>query len=135
MTETLETRLTIESWDEKPYREFDDGRKFTTANVTLTSQDGPLVGEATWAALMYYAADGTSTYVGQMQFTGTLGGRTGSFVMQGQGGYDGKTARLVSAILAESGTGDLAGITGSSECVSTHADYPLWPMALSYTLD
>jgi len=39
MTTHLETRLKIDSWDEKPYRELEDGRKFTRANVALSVSD------------------------------------------------------------------------------------------------
>jgi len=34
----------------------------------------------------------------------------------------------------ESGTGGLAGITGTCTSESTHADYPFMPLALSYRL-
>jgi Protein of unknown function (DUF3224) len=132
MTKKLETRLEIAAWDEKPYREFDDGRKFTRANVTLKGSADGLDAEATWEALMYYAADGTGTYVGLMHLTGKLDGREGSFVMEGRGTYDGKQARVESTVVAGSGTGGLAGISGTSESVSTHEDYPFWPMTITY---
>src|SRR5882757_7572374 len=113
MTKTIETKLAIASWDEKPYREFDDGRKFTRANVTLKGSDDSLEGEATWEALMYYAADGSGTYVGLMHVTGKLEGREGSFVLEGRGTYDGKQARIESTMVSGSGTGELAGISGT----------------------
>ena len=135
MTKTIETKLAIASWDEKPYREFDDGRKFTRANVTLKGSDDSLEGEATWEALMYYAADGSGTYVGLMHVTGKLEGREGSFVLEGRGTYDGKQARIESTMVSGSGTGELAGISGTSESVSTHEDYPFWPMTLRYDVE
>src|SRR5215472_9068483 len=92
MTTHLETKLKIESWDEKPYRELDDGRKFTRANVQLTVAEERIEAEATWDALMYYLADGTTSYVGLMHVTGRLGDRTGSFVLQGSGRFDGREA-------------------------------------------
>jgi hypothetical protein len=133
MTETMDTKLKIESWDENPYREFDDGRKFTRADVVLT---GPADGlsSATFDALMYYHADGTSTYVTLMHVTGRLGGRSGSFVLQGHGTYDGTTARGKSWIVEGSGTDELAGITGTGESTSTHADYPHMPFTLAYDI-
>jgi hypothetical protein len=135
MTKTIETKLAIASWDEKPYREFDDGRKFTRANVTLKGSDDGLEGEATWEALMYYAADGSGTYVGLMHITGKLEGREGSFVLEGSGTYDGKQARIESTVVSGSGTGELAGISGTSKSVSTHEDYPFWPMTLLYDVE
>jgi len=60
-------------------------------------------------SLLYYRADGTSEYVSIMEITGTLGGRSGSFVLQGAGNYDGKTARVATTVVPGSGTGELAG--------------------------
>ena len=133
MTKTLETKLTIESWDEQPSRELADGRKFTRAEVGLKGADG--IGSASYEALMYYAADGTSTYVTMMHVTGTLDGRSGSFVLTGSGTYDGTTAAGGSSIVPGSGTGELTGISGSASSSSTHDDYPFMPLTISYELD
>ena len=38
-------------------------------------------------------------------------------------------------IIDGSGTGDLAGISGSAQSVSTHADYPYLPLTLTYELE
>jgi hypothetical protein len=132
MTKRLETKLEIKSWDEKPYRELDDGRKFTRANVVLAGiGDGP--SEGCFESLMYYCADGTSTYVSLMQITGELDGRAGTIVLRGQGTYDGATARLRFDVVEA--TGDLSGLTGGGESVSTHEDYPLMPLTLTYEVE
>jgi hypothetical protein len=133
MTETLDTKLKIVSWDEKPYREFGDGRKFTRAEVTLEgTEDG--IESATFEALMFYRADGTSSYVTFMQITGEIGGRSGGFVLQGEGVYDGRTAIGTSSVVPGSGTGELAGISGTMSSSSTHDDYPNMPLTLTYDL-
>jgi hypothetical protein len=134
MTKTLEAKLRIESWDEKPHREFDDGTKFTRADVALTGPEDGL-SCASFEAVMYYQADGTSTYVTLMHITGTLDGRSGGFVLQGHGSYDGKTARGESHVVKGSGTGDLAGLSGTSQSVSTHDDYPFMPLTLEYEIE
>jgi len=129
----METKLEITSWDEKPYREFDDGRKFSKAEVTLTGTGDGLTG-GSFESLLYYRADGTSEYVSILEITGTLGGRSGSFVLQGAGSYDGTTARFEVTVVPGSGTGDLAGISGTAESASTHADYPNMPLTIRYEL-
>jgi hypothetical protein len=134
MTTTKRTRLGITSWDEQPYRELADGRVLKRAEVVLSGGGDGATIEATWNSLLYYNADGTSTYVGVMHATGTLDDRTGSFVMVGQGTYDGTTARMTTDIVAGSGTGGLVGIAGRGEHESTHADYPQWPLVLRYDL-
>jgi hypothetical protein len=132
MSDILETKLEIKSWDEKPYRELGDGRKFTKADVVLSSEE---LTSASFEALMYYRADGTSTYVTLMHVTGNLGGRSGSFVLQGQGTYDGTKARVEFRVVPGSGTDELAGISGTGESVSTHDDYPFMPLKLTYVLE
>ena len=133
MQKTVEDRLKIESWDEKPYRELGEGDKLTRADVLLSGPDDGLT-SATFEALMYYRADGTSAYVTLMHITGTLDGRAGSFVLQGQGTFDGKAARGESHVVEGSGTGELAGLGGMCESVSTHDDYPFMPLTLKYDI-
>jgi len=77
MTRTLETKLQIADWDEKPYRELPDGRRFTRAEVRLTGSAGEGLAAGAFEALMYYRADGTGTYVTLMSLDATLGGRAG----------------------------------------------------------
>lgn len=137
MTTTLQLKLTIESWDEQPYRELPDGRKFTRADVGLSGDESTgasTIQSAAYEALMYYAADGTSSYVTLIQVAGTLDGKTGSFVLAGSGTYDGTTAAGESRIVPGSGTGELAGISGSASSTSTHQDYPFMPLSISYEL-
>lgn len=130
---TLATRLKIESWDEAPTREFDDGGKVTRAAVVLSDGTEGLTG-GTFESVMYYRPDGTSRYVTVTHLSATLDGRSGSFVLTGEGTFDGVTAAGTSEVVPGSGTQDLAGITGSCESISTHADYPFMPLTLTYDL-
>src|SRR5215472_4919981 len=113
----LETRFKIDSWDEKPYRELEDGRKFTRANVALSVADEGIEARATWDAVLYYAADGTSSYVGLMHVEGRLGDRSGSFLMEGTGRYDGTEARGESTVVPSTATGELRGLRGTAVSV------------------
>ena len=133
MQKITAAKLKIESWDEKPYREFSDGGKLTRADVLLSGPGDGLT-SATFEALMFYRADGTSDYVTLMHITGTLDGRPGSFVLQGHGTYDGTTARAQSQVVQGSGTGELAGLNGTAESVSSHQDYPFMPLTLKYDI-
>lgn len=130
---TLVTKLEIKSWNEKPYRELDDGSKFTRADVTLAGT-GDELESGTLEAIMYYRGDGTTAYVSVMQLSGTIDGRSGSFVLRGNGDFDGTTARGEMEIVDGSGTAGLAGITGTARSVSTHADYPYMPLEITYAL-
>ncbi|MET0864050.1 MAG: DUF3224 domain-containing protein [Nakamurella sp.] len=127
---TLTTTLEIKSWDEQPYREFDDGRKFTRSAVQLGSNDG--IESATFEALMFYRPDGTCSDASLMQITANLDGKSGSFVLRGSGEYDGTTANGEYQIVA--GEGGLAGISGKLTSASTKQDYPNMPITLTYQL-
>jgi len=133
MTVTLTTKMRIASWDESPVEEFHDGSKLTRAQVQLSDgEQGLASGSA--GMLAYYRPDGTSSYVTVMRLTGILDGRAGSFVLRGDGTFDGTTASGRMTVVTGSGTGGLAGITGTCESVSTHADYPFMPLTLAYEL-
>jgi len=133
MTTTLTTRLAIAAWDEAPAREYDDGSKVTRAAVTLADGADGLTG-GTFDSVMYYRPDGTSSYVTVMHLSATLQGRSGSFVLTGEGRYDGTTATGTCHVVPGSGTGELTGITGTCTSVSTHADYPFMPLTVTYDL-
>ena len=131
MTNKLETTIKIDSWDEKPSEEYDDGTKLAHAVVKLTEgNDGLRTGHL--ESVLYYGADGTSSYVGVLRLDAELDGRSGSFTALGHGEYDGTTASSTMPIIE--GTGELDGIAGSVSSSSTHADYPNMPLVIEYTL-
>lgn len=133
MAVTLTTKMRIASWDESPIEEFDDGSKLTRAQVRLADgKDGLASGSS--GMLAYYRPDGTSSFVTVMRVIGILDGRAGSFVLRGNGVFDGTTASGRMNVVAASGTGGLVGISGTCESVSTHADYPFMPLTLAYEL-
>jgi hypothetical protein len=133
MTTRATGKFEIKSWDEAPYLELDEGRKFTRASVAQLG-DGDIVGESRWESLMYYRADGTASYVGLIHVVGRLGEREGSFVLRATGEYADGTARAALEVVPGSGTGALAGLRGTGESTSTHADYPYVPYTLDYDI-
>jgi uncharacterized protein DUF3224 len=131
MTNTIETTIKIEGWDEQPTQEFDDGTKVAHAVVTLTEgNDGLVAGHM--ESVLYYTADGTSTYAGAIRLEAELDGRKGAFTAVGEGGYDGTTA--ISTMRIVEGTGGLAGMTGTVSSSSTHEDYPDMPLVIAYEI-
>ena len=59
------------------------------------------------------SVEGSAGYVAIEQVTGTLGGRTGSFVLQHSGTMTRGTPQLVITVVPDSATGELAGLTGT----------------------
>ena len=131
MTTTIKTTIKIDNWDEKPSAEYDDGTKVAHAVVSLTEgNDGLRTGHL--ESVLYYGADGTSSYVGVLHLDGELDGKAGSFTAIGDGEYDGTTASSTMPIIG--GTGELDGITGSVSSSSTQDDYPNMPLVIAYEL-
>lgn len=124
----------IKSWDEDTYAEIEGGGKLNRARVTV-GLTGVIEGESNWEFLMCYREDGTSDYVGFEHVTGRIGERSGSFVMQVTGAYDGQEATGTSVVVPGSATGDLGGLRGRSSSTSTSEDYPKVDFTFDYDFE
>ena len=104
--------VTIEA--EPPFFE-QDGIKLNR-NVVRKQFSGDLVGksEAQMVAA-YTATPGSAGYVAIEHFSGSVGGKSGSFLMQHHGLMEKGEAALTVTIVPDSGTGELAGISGTLE--------------------
>ena len=104
--------VTIEA--EPPFLE-QDGIKLNR-NVVRKEFSGDLVGksEAQMVAA-YTATPGSAGYVAIEHFTGSVGGKGGSFLLQHHGLMERGEAALTVTIVPDSGTGELAGISGTLE--------------------
>ena len=67
------------------------GGKLTAPSVTQTFT-GDVEGDGAVQWLMSYRKDGTADFVGLQRVRGSIGGRTGTFVMETIGEFDGKVA-------------------------------------------
>src|SRR5262245_21975934 len=114
MTKRANATFEVKGWDEKPYQEGPGSAKLTRASVRKTFQ-ADLNGESTLEYLMAYPGDGSASFVGIEQVTGTLDGREGSFVLQHSGSDDGHTATGQWTVVPGSGTGQLKGLSGQGE--------------------
>jgi hypothetical protein len=131
MTAKAEFRIT--SWDEHAYAEFDAGRKLAQANTTQ-DYNGDLAGTGTTTMLLYYgAADAPVYYTSAEHFTGTLHGRTGTFVAQGKGTFADGVADTAWFIVPGSGTGELAGLRGDGTATAVRGEQSV-PVTVDYQL-
>jgi hypothetical protein len=123
MTDTTGTAtgsFKIAGWDEQPWAEAEGAPKLTHARTTATYR-GDLEGEGTAGLLMLY--DGTdATYGGYERITGTLGGRSGSFVLRLEGGFEQGAARTSWTVAEGTGTGGLAGLRGTGGYAASHGE-------------
>jgi hypothetical protein len=112
----------IASWDENPYAEFEGVGKLTRA-ITSQTYTGDLAGESRGDSLMYYGRpDAPVYYTGLERFTGTLGGKTGSFVLQAKGTFTNGVAETSWFVVPGSGTDELAGLRGEGGYKAGHGE-------------
>jgi hypothetical protein len=112
MPSSLKGTFTIDNWDENPALEAESGSKVTRADV-VRSFDGDVEGVGTVEWLMAYDDDGSAVFVGLERVVGKLAGKSGTFVLQHVGRFDGQKAQADLVVVSGSGTGDLAGVRGS----------------------
>ena len=111
----------LDSWDEKPYDEIEGAPKLTRVKVTKTYH-GDIEGESTLEYLMMYRQDGTASFVGLERVVGSLGGRSGTFVLQHKGTFEGGKAKVDCFVVSDSGTGELRGLRGEGGFAAGHAE-------------
>jgi hypothetical protein len=102
----------VESWDEAPILESGDPAPKVTRAVVKKSYSGDIAGEGTVEWLMGYQDDGTATFVGLERVVGRVGERSGSFVLQHNGTFDGTLAKSTIVVVPGSGTEDLRELRG-----------------------
>ena len=101
--------FTNDRYDEVPYADA-DGAELSRVHISRTFT-GDLVGEST-AEVMIAKSEGGGGYVGHDRISGTLNGKSGTFVIQHGGimGPDGISN--TGTIVPGTGTGELHGISG-----------------------
>lgn len=119
MATTLTGTASLDSWDEDPPFQDAPLPRLAAATVTLT-YEGDLVGTSTTRSAMRYAEDGAGESLGYEEFTGTLGGDEGSFVLRQEARFTADhSVEVTFAVVEGSGTGKLAGISGRGSYVTT----------------
>ena len=131
MKKNANARFAIKSWDEKAYSEGQDLPRLTRARVTKTFT-GDIEGEGQVEYLMMYRSDGSATFVGLERFVGTIGGRTGTFVLQRGGVFENGEAKESYSVIPGSATGELQGLRGDGHSAVGHGTEH--PFSLNYDL-
>jgi len=131
MKQNANARFAITNWDEKPYSEGTDLPKLTRASVTKTFT-GDIEGEGHVEYLMMYRSDGSATFVGLERIDGRIGDKTGSFVLQRSGAFEGGLAKETYFVVPGSATGGLAGLVGDGSSSVGHGMEH--PFVLNYEL-
>lgn len=132
MKKSANARFAITKWEEESYVEIPDHPKLTRARVAKT-YTGDIEGEGQVEYLMMYRGDGSATFVGLERVVGKIGGRTGTFVLQRTGTFEGGQAKESYSVVPGSATGDLQGLQGDGSSAVGHGMEH--PFTLGYKVD
>lgn len=111
---TVRGPLEIKAEDEPPFLS-QGGNKLSRSRVRKRFLGG-MAGESEAQMIAAYTGTpGSAGYVAIEHFTGSIGARTGSFIIQHRGVMARGQAELTATIVPDSGTGELAGISGTLE--------------------
>jgi hypothetical protein len=134
MTETnARTRanavITVHAYEPVAYDEPSEGPALTRIHVQ-ESFAGDIAGDGVVEFLQAARADGAASFVGIERITGTVGGRSGTFLLQDAGTVKGSIVSGDWFVIPGSGTGQLAGLRGEGgfranlgEGAQVHLDY------------
>lgn len=102
--------ITVHSSDASPY---DESASPTLIELHLQERfSGDIAGESSVRALCTRRDDGSASMVSMQRFCGTLGGRQGTFVLQGAELIERGKIEASWFVVPHSGTGGLAGLRG-----------------------
>ena len=105
-----EATITVKSSHAQPY---DQSASPALVEINLTETfSGDLKGESPVRALQVVHDDGTATLISLQRFSGNLGERQGSFVLQGSEVVASGNIKAAWFVVPGSGTGELAGLRG-----------------------
>lgn len=128
MKHTAKARFAIKNWDEKAYSDGQDLPRLTRASVRKTFT-GDIEGEGQVEYLMMYRSDGSATFVGLERVSGRVGAKSGTFVLQRTGVFEGGQATESYSVVPGSATGELRGLRGEGTSAVGHG------MEHDFTLD
>jgi hypothetical protein len=118
---TIEVKTYVPSAYETPGQ----GPNLNEIHVTETFK-GDIAGEGAVRFLQALRADGSASFVGIERVTGTLAGRSGSFLLQDEGTLEGSQVEGRWFVIAGSGTGELAGLRGEGTFSAKLGEHARW---------
>ena len=138
LRKTVIITATAKSWEEARYDAPEGQAALAQADFAVT-YSGDLVGESSSRMLVAYTegdpaepASLVGEYVGLERVTGTLDGRTGSFVVEFRGRHENAVAKSTGQIVPGSGSDELAGLHGEIEYAAGDMTFDV---TLSYAFD
>jgi hypothetical protein len=104
-------RIDVQTYEPQPCEEVDEGPNLVEIRVSETFS-GDIVGEGVVRFLQAVRKDGSASFVGIERVTGSIQGRTGSFLLQDAGTLEGNEVKGDWFVVPGSGTEELRGLRG-----------------------
>jgi Protein of unknown function (DUF3224) len=104
-------RIDVQTYQPQPYEEVDEGPNLVEIHVS-EAFSGDVEGAGIARFLQAVRDDGSASFVGIERVTGSVGGRTGSFLLQDAGTLEENTVEGEWFVVPGSGTGELRGLRG-----------------------
>jgi hypothetical protein len=104
-------RIDVQTYEPQPYEEVDEAPSLVEIHVSEIFS-GDIEGQGVGRFLQALRRDGSASFVGIERVTGSVGSRTGSFLLQDAGTLEGNTVKGEWFVVPGSGTGQLRGLRG-----------------------
>ena len=113
----IEGVFEVTSWSEEQTTDLEGTAKVTTARIGQRFAGG-IEAETVADMVMTYREDGTADFVGYQRVHGRVGDRSGTFVLQITGQFDGKEAHSHLQVVTDSGSAELMGVRGTGVSIA-----------------
>lgn len=120
-------------WEERFYTDQSRSPRHSTVEATNTFS-GVVSGEGIVRYAMLYFDNDRGQFVGLQTLTCSLDGRQGSFTVREEGSWSGSSISGTMTVIEGSGTGGLAGITGTGGYSYTASEDPSCAYSFDYHL-
>jgi len=104
-------KIEVHTYQPQTYEDSGGGTDLVEIHVTEAFH-GDIEGEGVVRFLQAIRADGSASFVGIERVSGSIGGRSGTFLLQDAGIVQGSVVSGTWFVIPGSGTGDLAGLRG-----------------------
>jgi hypothetical protein len=104
-------KISVNTYEPTPYDQPAAGPVISQIHV-VEDFSGDIVGEGVATFLQTTRADDEASFVGVERVSGSVGGRSGTFVLQDQGTLKGSVVSGTWFVVPGSGTGELSGLRG-----------------------
>lgn len=105
------SKMTWDPWQPTPYGP--EGSPVLLQGVVSNHYSGDIEAQGAQQCLIVLFPEGKSTFVGMERVTGSIGGRSGSFVLRLEGSTADGAAKAELSVVPGSGAGELAGLAGT----------------------